>query len=67
MNAKSRAPWKTYFEKAGYNVVVPESHFHTGEPADLRKNIPNGLRKRDLETVIAHLEKVIGQWIFAWD
>jgi pimeloyl-ACP methyl ester carboxylesterase len=56
MNAKSWQPWKVYFEKAGYNVVVPEYPFHSGEPADLRKQLPEGLRKLDLTAVIAYLE-----------
>jgi pimeloyl-ACP methyl ester carboxylesterase len=59
MNAKSWAGWKSYFEKAGYTVIVPEFPHHTGEPAELRKNIPQGLRTLNLEEVVAHFEKVI--------
>jgi pimeloyl-ACP methyl ester carboxylesterase len=59
MNAKSWAGWKTYFEGAGYRVIVPEFPHHTGEPATLRSNIPDGLRKLDLATVVAHFEQVI--------
>ena len=59
INAKSWAGWKSFFENAGYTVVVPEFPFHAGEPSDLRKNIPQGLSKLNLETVHAHFEKVI--------
>ncbi|MFN8393373.1 MAG: alpha/beta hydrolase [Bacteroidia bacterium] len=59
MNAKSWAGWKARFEAAGYEVVVPEFPFHTGEPADLRKNIPDGLRKLDLDGAIAPFEAAI--------
>jgi pimeloyl-ACP methyl ester carboxylesterase len=59
MNAKSWQEWKAYFEKAGCTVIVPEYPFHTGEPADLRKNIPDGLRNLNLEQVLSHYEKII--------
>lgn len=59
MNAKSWAEWKTYFEKEGYKVVVPEFPFHSGEPAALRKDIPAGLGKLNLDDVVAHISKVV--------
>lgn len=59
MNAKSWTEWKAYYEKLGYNVVVPEYPFHSGEPADLRKNIPDGLRKLNLEDVMAQMEELL--------
>lgn len=59
MNAHSWAEWKTYYEAAGYTVVVPEFPYHSGEPAALRKDIPEGLRKLNLEQVLAHMEQVV--------
>ncbi|PCJ79678.1 MAG: alpha/beta hydrolase [Flavobacteriales bacterium] len=51
MNAKSWDSWKTYFEKKGYNCIVPEYPFHKGEPAELRNNIPEGLGNLTLTEV----------------
>jgi pimeloyl-ACP methyl ester carboxylesterase len=59
MNAKSWTDWKTYFEREGYKVVVPEFPFHSGEPANLRKNVPAGLGTLNLEDVLVHMEKVV--------
>lgn len=59
MNAKSWAGWKARFEAAGYEVIVPEFPHHSGEPADLRKNIPDGLRTLDLDGAIAPFEAAI--------
>lgn len=59
MNAHSWAEWKTYFERAGYTVVVPEFPFHSGSPEDVRKHVPMGLRKLNLADVMEYMEKVV--------
>ena len=59
MNAKSWNNWKIYFEKKGYICIVPDYPHHKGEPADLRKDIPEGLGNLTLTEVVDYYTEII--------
>ncbi len=51
-NSKSWASWQTYFENLGFATSAPSWPYHEGEPAELRRNPPQGLGELHLRTVI---------------
>jgi len=58
-NPKSWTGWVNYFESRGYHCIVPAWPYHEGEPALLRKNIPEGLGNLKLDEIITPLEAQI--------
>ena len=57
MNPKSWDDWKTFFEDEGYECVVPAWPFHEGEPANLRKRVPDGLGELPLQAVVDRMQE----------
>ncbi len=51
-NSKSWASWQTYFEGLGFVTSAPSWPYHEGEPAELRRNIPEGLGALHLRTLV---------------
>ncbi len=58
-NPKSWNKWISYFEAKGYKCLAPAWPYHEGEPAELRKNIPQGLGDLRLQTIIDQYETLI--------
>ncbi|MCB9235544.1 MAG: alpha/beta hydrolase [Bacteroidia bacterium] len=58
-NPKSWEKWMAHFEGLGYTCYAPAYPFHSGEPADLRKNIDPGLGKLTFTQVLDTLIKFI--------
>lgn len=51
-NEKSWMGWIHFFERLGYQCLAPSWPFHEGEPAQLRRQVPEGLGDLRLQTVI---------------
>lgn len=58
-NPKSWEKWMGYFTERGYNCIAPAWPAHEGEPAELRRNIPEELGDLRLETIVEKMESVI--------
>jgi pimeloyl-ACP methyl ester carboxylesterase len=51
--------WIQYFANLGYTCHAPAYPFHSGDPAELRKNIPSGLRRLTFGQAVDSLSSVI--------
>src|ERR1700722_414785 len=60
-NPKSWTKWVKYFEAKGYKCHTPAYPYHEGDPAELRRNIPDELNKLTLDKVIDSIVQVIGK------
>jgi len=58
-NPKSWNKWEIYFSERGYNCIIPAWPLHEGEPAELRKNPPQGLGKLSLDDIIVEIETLV--------
>lgn len=58
-NAKSWKKWIDYFEQRGYNCVAHSWPLHEGVPAELRKNVPEGLGDLVLDDVVTPIEQYL--------
>jgi pimeloyl-ACP methyl ester carboxylesterase len=59
VNNTSWAEWKSYFEAKGFTVHTPANPGHSGNPADLRRNIDPKLNKVSLEDVVMNIADLI--------
>jgi pimeloyl-ACP methyl ester carboxylesterase len=59
MNPKSWTEWKRYFEEHGFTVYAPAYPYHTGEPADLRRQADPQLARLTFGEVTKHLADFI--------
>ncbi len=59
LNSKSWDKWVSYFNNLGYACEAPAWPLHEGEPADLRRNIPDGLGRLKLREVLSHYEQIV--------
>lgn len=58
-NPKSWKKWEEYFNRKGYNCIIPAWPMHAGEPADLRANPPAGLGDLHLHEIISEIETLV--------
>ena len=58
-NANSWSLWIVYFQNLGYKCYAPNYPFHDGNPADLRENPNQQLKKISLSDVIKHYTEFI--------
>ncbi|HZY81585.1 MAG TPA: alpha/beta hydrolase [Cyclobacteriaceae bacterium] len=59
VNNTSWNEWKKFFEELGYTVHAPANPGHSGDPAELRKNIHPDLTKTGFEDVVMNVAKLI--------
>ena len=57
-NNVSWDPWVTYFTEKGYKCIAESWPLHEGNPADLRRNPPEGLGDLRLEEVVAKYKAI---------
>jgi pimeloyl-ACP methyl ester carboxylesterase len=59
LNPKSWEPWVAHFEALGYDCEAPAWPLHTGDPAELRANIPAGLGDLKLANLYDHYRQIL--------
>src|SRR6478735_1886154 len=59
VNPESWTDWKSYFEAQGYTTHAPANPYHSGNPSQLREQIPQALGKSNFEDLINNLVKFI--------
>jgi pimeloyl-ACP methyl ester carboxylesterase len=59
LNPKSWSEWERWFSARGYDCGSPAWPLHEGEPAELRRHVPEGLGRLTLAEVYQHHERIV--------
>lgn len=59
VNNTTWSEWQKFFEARGFTTYAPANPKHEGNPADLRKNHPEGLNQVSLEDVVMNISRFI--------